>query len=57
MHSLLLLLLSELAVDANYQRIGIGKELVRLIQEKIGEEVTLILVSASNAIEFYPRIG
>lgn len=49
--------LSDLAVDAEYQRSGIGKELVRCIKEKLGEEVTLLLVSAPNAIEYYPRIG
>jgi ribosomal protein S18 acetylase RimI-like enzyme len=49
--------LSDLAVDAEYQRIGIGKELVRLIQEKIGDEVTLLLVAAPTAIDYYPRIG
>lgn len=49
--------LSDLAVDAEYQRIGIGKELVRLIQEKLGEEVTLLLVAVPNAIDYYPRIG
>lgn len=49
--------LSDLAVDAEYQRMGIGKELVRIIQEKLGEEVTLVLVAAQNAIEYYPRIG
>jgi N-acetylglutamate synthase-like GNAT family acetyltransferase len=49
--------LSDLAVDANYQRSGIGKELVHYIQEKLGEEVTLVLVSASNAVDYYPRIG
>jgi ribosomal protein S18 acetylase RimI-like enzyme len=49
--------LSDLAVDAEYQRIGIGKELVRIIQEKLGDEVTLLLVAAPNAVEYYPRIG
>ena len=49
--------LSDLAIDANYQRSGIGKELVRCIQEKIGEEMTLVLVSAPNAVDYYPRIG
>lgn len=49
--------LSDLAVDAEYQRSGIGKELVRLIQEKLGEEVTLILVAAPSAVDYYPRIG
>lgn len=49
--------LSDLAVDVQFQRNGIGKELVRLIQEKIGDEVTLILISAPNAVDYYPRIG
>jgi ribosomal protein S18 acetylase RimI-like enzyme len=49
--------LSDLAVDAEYQRVGIGKELVHLIKEKLGEEVTLLLVAAPSAVEYYPRIG
>lgn len=49
--------LSELAVDVEYQRSGIGKQLVRLIQERLGEEVTLLLVAAPTAVEYYPRIG
>ncbi|WP_394232226.1 GNAT family N-acetyltransferase [Niallia oryzisoli] len=49
--------LSDLAVDAEYQRRGIGKELVRIIQDKLGDEVTLLLVSAPNVIDYYPRIG
>lgn len=49
--------LSDLAVDTGYQRSGIGKELVRLIQEKLGDEVTLLLVAAPTAVEYYPRIG
>lgn len=49
--------ISDLAVDAEYQRVGIGKELVRLIQERLGEEVTLLLVAAPTAVEYYPRIG
>ncbi|KAA9032418.1 GNAT family N-acetyltransferase [Niallia endozanthoxylica] len=49
--------LSDLAVDAQYQRSGIGKELVRRIQEKLGDEVALLLVSAPNAVDYYPRIG
>ncbi|GHH99645.1 GNAT family N-acetyltransferase [Neobacillus kokaensis] len=49
--------LSDLAVDQNYQKSGIGKELVRLLQEEIGEEVTLLLLSSPTAMEYYPRIG
>lgn len=49
--------LSDLAVDRDYQRHGIGKELVRRTQVVVGEEVTLILLSAPGAMEYYPRIG
>ncbi|WP_066073380.1 GNAT family N-acetyltransferase [Neobacillus soli] len=49
--------LSDLAVNKDYQKQGIGKELVRLVQEQIGDEVTLLLLSAPAAMEYYPRIG
>ncbi|WHY78497.1 GNAT family N-acetyltransferase [Neobacillus sp. WH10] len=49
--------LSDLAVNKDYQKRGIGKELVRLIQEQIGDEVALLLLSAPAAIDYYPRIG
>ncbi len=49
--------LSDLAVDKDYQKKGIGKRLVQLIQEHIGEEVALILLSSPIAMEFYPTIG
>lgn len=49
--------LSDLAVDTEYQRRGIGKEIVRLIQEKLGDEAALILIAAPSAVEYYPKIG
>jgi GNAT superfamily N-acetyltransferase len=49
--------LSDLAVTKEYQKLGIGKELVGLVQEQIGEEVTLLLLSSPIAMEYYPRIG
>ncbi|WP_034743236.1 GNAT family N-acetyltransferase [Halalkalibacter wakoensis] len=49
--------LSDLAVKQNYQNIGVGTELVRLVHEQITDEVALILLSAPNAMEYYPRIG
>jgi len=49
--------LSDLAVDNGYQNKGIGKKLVQMIQENIGEEVALILLSSPIAMEFYPAIG
>ncbi len=48
--------LSDLAVDAAYQRHGIGKELVRRTQQ-IGGRATIVLFAAPAAIDYYPRIG
>ncbi|WP_299092489.1 GNAT family N-acetyltransferase [uncultured Metabacillus sp.] len=49
--------LSDLAVDRNFQKCGIGKELVRLLREELGEQVSLILLSAQEAMDYYPKIG
>ena len=48
--------LSDLAVDIDYQRQGIGKELIR--QTKLAApEAKLILLSAPAAVDYYPKIG
>ena len=49
--------LSDLAVDRAYQRQGIGKHLIDMVRDVIGEEVTLVLLSASGAMDYYPKIG
>ena len=49
--------LSDLAVDRAYQNLGIGKQLIQKLQEQLTEEVSLILLSAPNAMEYYPRVG
>ena len=49
--------LSDLAVDAAYQRQGIGKRLVDETHRVAGESTTLILVAAPAAEAYYPRIG
>ena len=49
--------LSDLAVDVACQRLGIGKELIRLTQKQLGERCTLLLVSAPAAVEYYPHVG
>lgn len=49
--------LSDLAVKKEYQNKGIGKKLIELIKEKIGEQSMLLLLSAPNAMEYYPKIG
>lgn len=49
--------LSDLAVDAQIQRAGIGRELVRLTQAALGPKAKVILLSAPKAVDYYPRIG
>lgn len=48
--------LSDLAVRMQYQKMGIGRELIR--QTKVaGGQAKLILLSAPAAVDYYPRIG
>ncbi len=49
--------LSDLAVLKAYQHFGIGKELIRLTKERIGDETMLLLLSAPAAMEYYPKVG
>ena len=49
--------LSDLAVDRTYQHQGIGHELVAEVQKLIGDESMLLLISAPEAMEYYPKIG
>ena len=48
--------LSDLAVRLEYQRSGIGKELMRRTQE-LGGQATLYLFAAPAAVDYYPRVG
>jgi len=48
--------LSDLAVRADYQGQGIGKELVRLTREAT-PDATVILLAAPAAVDYYPKIG
>ena len=49
--------LADLAVDREYQRRGIGKTLIQWVQEAIGEEAMLLLLSAPKAMPYYPHVG
>jgi predicted N-acetyltransferase YhbS len=51
--------LSDLAVDRALQRQGIGSELIRRTHEAAGgqDDVTLLLLSAPDAMSYYPRAG
>jgi N-acetylglutamate synthase-like GNAT family acetyltransferase len=49
--------LSDLAVRKEYQKYGIGKKLISLTKENIGDQVMLLLLSAKTAMDYYPKVG
>ena len=49
--------LSDLAVDEGYQKLGIGKELIKVTQSRLGAKAKIILLAAPKAEGYYPRIG
>lgn len=49
--------LSDLAVDQGFQKHGIGKELIKRVQSTVGDTVSIILLSASGAMSYYPSVG
>jgi GNAT superfamily N-acetyltransferase len=49
--------LSDLAVDAEYQKRGIGRQLLRRTHEAAGLHTTLILLAAPLARSYYGHVG
>jgi predicted N-acetyltransferase YhbS len=49
--------LADLAVDVEYQRHGIGKQLIHETKGRLGSECTIVLLAAPKANEYYPKIG
>ena len=49
--------LSELAVRKDHQASGIGKKLIELTRNEIGEQTALLLLSAPTAMDYYPKVG
>ena len=49
--------LSDLAVDREYQKRGIGRKLIELTKARLGPRANLILLAAPKAVEYYPKIG
>lgn len=49
--------LSDLAVDRAFQHQGIGRELVARVQAAVGDEVSIVLLSAPDAMDYYPKLG
>jgi N-acetylglutamate synthase-like GNAT family acetyltransferase len=49
--------LSDLAIRKDYQKRGIGKNLIEITKNEIGEQTALILLSAPIAMDYYPKVG
>ena len=49
--------LSDLAVDVNYQKMGIGQKLIATVQEQLEDSCKIILLSSPDAVGYYPKIG
>ncbi|GAA4861016.1 GNAT family N-acetyltransferase [Paenibacillus vulneris] len=50
--------ISDLAVDRDYQGMGIGRQLIERLKKKLGEEeIQYVLTSAPKAVGFYEKIG
>lgn len=49
--------LSELAVSASAQGLGIGKGLLDTVRQQVGPQVSVILASVPDAVGFYERAG
>lgn len=48
---------ADLAVDGDYQRRGIGRELLRRLEQRLGDEVMILLLAAPGATDYYRRVG
>ena len=49
--------LSDLAVDVQYQKQGIGKQLIEKTKSALGPECMLVLLAAPKAREYYEPLG
>ena len=49
--------LADLAVNPECKASGIGRKLIELTKEKVGEQTAIILLSVPTAMEYYPKVG
>ena len=49
--------LADLAVDQEYQRSGIGKQLIEETKTHLGPQCMIVLLAAPKANEYYEHIG
>ncbi|ASK32694.1 GNAT family N-acetyltransferase [Chryseobacterium sp. T16E-39] len=49
--------LSDLAIRDEYKKEGIGRKLINMTKEKVGEQSMVLLLSVPTAMEYYPKVG
>jgi N-acetylglutamate synthase-like GNAT family acetyltransferase len=49
--------LADLAIRKDYKKSGIGKKLINLTKEKVGEQTMVLLLSVPTAMDYYPKVG
>lgn len=49
--------LADLAIRHEYKKSGIGKKLIAITKEKVGEQSMVLLLSVPTAMEYYPKVG
>jgi len=49
--------ISDLVVDPNFQKMGLGKKLILKLRSELSEECKLLLLAAPFATDYYPHIG
>ncbi len=49
--------LADLAVIKNFQKAGVGRKLVEMTREAVGENSMVLLLSVPGALAYYPKIG
>lgn len=49
--------LADLVVDEDYQRQGIGKQLIKEVQRNTDDNCKIVLLAAPTANDYYPKLG
>ncbi len=49
--------LADLAVRKEYKNSGIGKKLIELTKNAVGDQSMILLLSVPTAMEYYPKMG
>lgn len=49
--------LADLAVRKEYKKSGIGRKLINLTKERLGDQSMILLLSVPSAMEYYPKVG